>query len=173
MSYLLRHNPRSLEIAEDGFVSLAKVVAVIRSHYPWVDEPYIRQIVSTDDKSRYEIKGDRIRARYGHSIPVKQTLPLASRQKLYHGTTMPSAERILVEGLKPMARQKVHLSATVAEAIKVGRRRTDKPVILEIEAKKAIREGIEIGKASEMVYLADYIPAKFIKLKEPNLERER
>ena len=41
-------------------------------------------------------------------------------------------------------------------------RRTPEPVILEIDARQAMEEGMKIEKASEKVFIVDYIPRKFI-----------
>ncbi len=61
-----------------------------------------------------------------------------------------------------MKRKKVHLSKTVEDAIQVGRRRTANPVILKIDARKAIKEGIRIERATDRICVADPIPKKFI-----------
>jgi putative RNA 2'-phosphotransferase len=61
------------------------------------------------------------------------------------------AKEILKEGLKPMRRKRVHLSKTVEDAIEVGRRRTANPVILKIDAQKAIHEGIRIEMATDRI----------------------
>jgi len=58
----------------------------------------------------------------------------------------------------------VHLSASVEDAIEVGKRRTDRPVVLRIDAKAALAEGVRIEKATDRVYVADFIPPEFISL---------
>jgi RNA:NAD 2'-phosphotransferase (TPT1/KptA family) len=50
-----------------------------------------------------------------------------------------------------MRRKRVHLSKTVEDAIEVGRRRTANPVILKIDAQKAIHEGIRIEMATDRI----------------------
>ncbi|MDI6806842.1 MAG: RNA 2'-phosphotransferase [Candidatus Aenigmarchaeota archaeon] len=162
MSYLLRHNPRDLEMSKDGFVNLYALIEKVKERYDWVDKEYIKKIVKEDEKGRYEIVNDRIRARYGHTIDVSIHLPLAEVSKLYHGTTQQAAKEILAQGLKRMEREKVHLSQSIQDAIKVGKRKTGEPTILVIDVEQAIKEGTKIEKASEKVYVADYIPKKFI-----------
>jgi len=164
MSYLLRHNPKNLEMSENGFILLDSLVKEIQKRYSWANVAYIKDLVAKDKKGRYEILDGKIRARYGHSIKVKIRLPLASPKRLYHGTSKASSEKILMEGLRPMGRQKVHLSQSIEDAIQVGKRKTSRPVILEIDSERAVREGIKIEKASERIYVANYIPAKFIKI---------
>lgn len=162
ISYLLRHNPEELEISKDGFVNLHDLVKKIRQRYPWIDEEYVERVARKDKKGRYELAGVKIRARYGHTIDASIDLASADIKKLYHGTTREAMKKILSEGLKPMRRKKVHLSRSVEDAIEVGKRRTKETVVLEIDAKMAIKEGVRIEKASERVYVADYIPKEFI-----------
>ena len=61
-----------------------------------------------------------------------------------------------------MGRRKVHLSPTIEQAMRVGRRRTKNPVILRIDVESAKREGIRFEKANDLVYLSDEIPPRFI-----------
>ena len=44
--------------------------------------------------------------------------------------------------------------------------RTDDPVILKIDAKKAMADGVEIYKAGKDVYITDSIDKKYISLLE-------
>ncbi len=164
MAYLLRHNPQGMEISREGFTGLDKLLDRLRERWPDLKESDIRSVVAEDPKGRYEIKGERIRARYGHSIDVQPTLDETDVDTLYHGTTKKASEEILGEGLRPKGRQKVHLSKTVESAVQVGQRRTRNPVILKIDVGKAKEEGIKVERASDEVYVTDYIPPRFISL---------
>jgi len=174
MSYLLRHNPEELNMDERGYVSLSDLLEKLRRRFPQVDEKLVREIVEKSERKRFEIRNGRIRAVYGHSIPVNLDLKEDRRIKiLYHGTTPEAAEKILKTGLKPMKRRWVHLSPTIDIAIKVGMRRTRKPVILEIDAEKARENGIKFYKATDQVYLTKYVPPKYIKPVNERKTREK
>ena len=162
MAYLLRHDPSGLEMDDEGFVDLEELLARLKERWKNLNDPKLREIVEQDPKGRYEISGDRIRALYGHSIDVEPDLPEVDVQVLYHGTSEKSAERINQEGLKSQGRRKVHLSAKKKDAIEVGERHTPDPVLLEIKAAKATEAGIVFQKASEKVYVTDFVPPKFI-----------
>ncbi len=164
ISYLLRHNPREMNISKEGFVDMNELISLLERRWSNLDKEDIVEIVKNDPNGRYEIENGMIRARYGHSIDVCPTLFKASVKKLYHGTTSEFAEKITTEGLKPKGRKKVHLSKDIRDAVDVGKRRTDNPVVLEIDAAEARCEGIEFEKASEKVFVADYIPPKFISI---------
>lgn len=166
MALVLRHKPREfgLELDEQGFCDLRALVEVLRKRFPEVDERVVREIVKSNEKGRYEIRGGRIRARYGHSVPVALDLePVEPPDFLYHGTARRFLPSILQEGLKPMGRRFVHLSLTKEDALEVGRRRDAKPAVLLVEARRAHEAGVRFYRASDKVYLADRIPPQFLK----------
>lgn len=165
MSYLLRHNPEGLIIDEYGYVDLDSLVKKLRERFQ-VDKDFIRGIVEHSERKRFEILGGKIRALYGHSIPVRLKLEENTSKKVfYHGTTPEAASKILKEGLKPMGRRWVHLSPTIEVAKEIGYRRTRNPVILEIDAEKARGDGFKFYKATDKVYLCRKVPPKYIRRK--------
>jgi len=166
MSYLLRHHPQSLKMDAEGFVDIDELLRKIRARY-LVDKTLILEIVDRSDRKRFEIKGNRIRALYGHTIPVRLKFEEDRKIKsLYHGTTPDAASKILKEGLKPMKRKWVHLSPTIGIAKEVGMRRTKNPVVLEIDAETAIQDGIRFYRATDKVYTSGPISPKYIKIVE-------
>ena len=169
MAYLLRHEPSGLEVDEEGFVGLGELLEKLRDRWQGLSEEDVREVVERDPKGRYEIKEGRVRARYGHSIDVNPDLSPAGVEVLYHGTTKKAAESILREGLKSKGRQKVHLSRNVGEAVQVGKRRSNEPVILEIDAAGAREDGIKIERASDRVFVSEDIPPEFV---SPHQERD-
>ena len=110
--------------------------------------------IARSDKVRFEIKDDKIRALYGHSsssIPFNKIQKIASKPPdiLYHGTSPSATKNIMSEGLRPMNRQYVHLSADKNTALQVGKRKTilkkegeQQPVIIAIYAIEAYNTGV-------------------------------
>lgn len=163
MSYLLRHNPENLKMDSHGFVGLDELLEKIKERFQ-VDEKFIFEMVKKSERKRFEIVEDKIRALYGHTIPVRLELEEDKMVKvLYHGTTLDAASKILKVGLKPMKRRWVHLSPTIEIAIRVGLRRTNKPVVLEIDTEAARKNGAKFYKATNTVYLCSYIQPEHIK----------
>ena len=103
-----------------------------RELYQWVRREHIVAIALLDPKGRFELRNNRIRARYGHSIKVDIKYRREYPQKLYHGTSTDKLNSILKKGLKPMKRLYVHMTTNLEEAIDNARRH-GKPVILEID----------------------------------------
>ena len=171
ISYALRHAPweYELELDSEGFVPVEQLINAINESSDY-DRPItisdLEHIIEISDKKRHEIKGDKIRALYGHSIPMHiskdVTIP---PDVLYHGTTHKALDSILSAGLKPMGRQYVHLSVDTDTAMQVGKRRDNDPVILVIDAQKAYADGIIFYKGNDKVILADYVSAQYIRVK--------
>ena len=164
VSFLLRHDPQGLVMDEEGFVDLDELVSKVKESFPSVDDGFLRRLVEESERKRFEIVGNRIRALYGHSVPVYLRLEEDTLVEwLYHGTTAEAAKEILEKGLKPMKRMWVHLSPTISIARQVGKRRTNSPVMLVVNCTEARKAGLKFYKASEEVYLCKFLPAKYIR----------
>lgn len=172
ISYALRHEPWvfEIELDNDGWVPLSVLVAAIRtSDKKWqnLSEDEVRDMISASEKKRHEILEGRIRALYGHSTPKKLSKErIDPPECLYHGTAPATAQTILRDALRPMARQYVHLSTDLDTAMKVGERKAQCPVILRVNALEAARRGVDFYRGNDRVVLADYVPAEFIEIFE-------
>ncbi len=172
LSLVLRHEPEKLglRLDEDGFVPLAGLLGAFSRRSTWkaVTEDQIREVVSTSDKRRFEITGDRIRARYGHSIVERVTYPSVEPPSiLYHGTSPHALPAILREGLKPMRRQYVHLSTELSQALAVGRRHARDPVLLVVHAYAAWESGVRFYLPEPRLYVAEAVPPQFLERRQP------
>jgi putative RNA 2'-phosphotransferase len=163
MSYLLRHNPEDLKMNRHGFVNINELLKKLRKRFP-VDRELVLNIAGKSERKRFEIVGGEIRALYGHTIPVELEFEEPDDIKvLYHGTTPEVASEILDVGLKSMKRQWVHLSPTIELAVEVGIRRTRNPVILEIDASTARKDGLRFYKATDKVYVCSAVPPSYLR----------
>ncbi len=165
LSGLLRHFPSrfGVEVDAKGWADLKSVEKVVRERYG-VGRKEIELIVFFDPKGRFQIDGDRIRARYGHSIDVDTKWSEGGQipGRLYHGTRPEVLDSILEKGIMPMKRKEVHLSSSVEEAIEVGKRYCQNPCVLEVDARGMIDKGIEIRKKGR-IFTTDHVPPEFIK----------
>lgn len=168
ISYALRHAPweYELEMDENGFVDIQQLLSSINeenNYQKLIDKMDILQVIEISDKKRLEISGEKIRAMYGHSFPMQikydEEIPPSI---LYHGTAKRFLKSIMTEGLKPMSRQYVHLSADIETAILVGKRRDSEPVILQIDTVSALKFGIKFYHANEKVWLCKELPFQFL-----------
>lgn len=166
---ILRHFPDRYQLAIDprGWVSLPQIVhAVSQKHpaYHWLRTQHLVAIAETDPKGRYEVRDDRIRATYAHTVEVELDLPTENiPDQLYYPVTEAEVAIVLEVGLKPSDRRKVHLSRTARDAHSAGSVRTPQPVLLEVDARRARADGIVIMQAGKTVFLVDQIPSQYLR----------
>jgi putative RNA 2'-phosphotransferase len=124
----------------------------------------LHEIVAEDAKKRYSISSDglQIRANQGHSIEVdlglKEAIPPVP---LCHGTHAGAIGTIMKEGLKKMKRHHVHLSADADTAMKVGARH-GKPILLVVNTKEMVKQGIKFYLSDNGVWLVDAVGPEFL-----------
>ncbi len=171
LTLVLRHRPELMGIRLDEFGfsdvdvgELARRISRLRG-FEWVTAGDIEMVVVRDPRGRFEIRGGRIRATYGHSVPV---LPPGDPLEdpppvLYHGTTRRALSKILREGIKPMRRRFVHLSATPEVAVEVGRRHGSDVVVLVVDAQGLVRRGMRVWRGSDLIYLTEWVPPELIR----------
>ena len=177
LALILRHQPErfALELDEHGWASLPEVMEILRGlpNFRWATRADVMRVVEEgtgDGKRRFEMTGNRIRARYGHSLAQAiRYEPCIPPEVLYHGTSPEAMETISREGLKPMERQYVHLSPDPETAVRVGARHAERPIVLTVRAAEAHAAGVAFYRADEAVYLARHVPAEFL----DNSEMER
>jgi putative RNA 2'-phosphotransferase len=168
MTGILRHFPEKygLQLDAQGWVSLPQLArAIANQHrgYHWLRVHHLVAIAESDPKGRYEVRDDRVRATYAHTVEVELDLPTDNiPESLFYPVTIDEASIVLEVGLKPTDRRKVHLSKTAEDAHSAGSVRTPDPVILRIDAKKAQGDGIVIRRAGRTVFLVDQMPPTYL-----------
>jgi len=165
LSWLLRHGAREAGVSMDatGWVPVAEVLRYLR-----LSREDLEEVVRTNNKSRLELCGERVRACQGHStdnMPVKLEGLEASWRlyeeggSLFHGTTVEATEPISREGLVPQKRTHVHLAPSLES--KVGKRSAT-PVVLEISCERLRGAGEKIYEAQNGVILVRRVPLECI-----------
>ncbi|WP_164137737.1 RNA 2'-phosphotransferase [Stenotrophomonas maltophilia] len=143
MAYMLRHDGPSNGVPVDGagfayMTDLALRLAVEKKH--------LLAVAEHPSEPRFEIRDDRIRAVYGHSLNVviDAGVKVGNPSSLYHGSSWAALDVILRDGLSPMQRRMVHLTNVVEEALAVGERK-GAPIILTVVQRhdeEPVAEGI-------------------------------
>ena len=170
ISYLLRHNPESIGLVLDknGWAHINDIIEL--SGPDGLTREQIETAAIPTDKKRFVIEGDRIRALHGHSIKVDLGLdPTVPPLILYHGTATRNLDAIMGkhvegiqgEGLKPMTRDLVHMSADHTTAYKTGKRHGN-PIVLTISALQMHKDGYILFQSANGVWLTNGVPRKYL-----------
>src|SRR5262249_56601830 len=161
MAWLLRHGAGESGLAMDaqGFATLDDVARALG-----VETSAIRDVVRKNNKQRYEIQGDRIRASQGHSregMPVTLDALEASWTlftedlPIFHGTNKDAVASIRDKGLLPGARTHVHLART--RDSKVGKR-ANVSVLVEVSPARVRAHDLTLYESPNGVILARHVP---------------
>ncbi|MGX6448703.1 RNA 2'-phosphotransferase [Patulibacter sp. S7RM1-6] len=164
LSLVLRHAPEEAGVRLDaaGWVAVDALLDGAAARGMAFSRADLERVVATSDKRRFELDGERIRAAQGHSVPVE--LGLESRTPpavLFHGTHPGALDAIRREGLRPMARRQVHLSATPETATQVGARRGT-PVVLTVDAAGMHADGQPFWRAANGVWLCAAVAPRYL-----------
>ncbi|MBI4531604.1 MAG: RNA 2'-phosphotransferase [Candidatus Latescibacteria bacterium] len=165
LSLILRHRPEDFHIAIDqyGFANIEDILRILQERLPWVTRDDINDVVYHSEKQRFEIIGEKVRARYGHSFPVQIDMPpIVPPEFLYQAVVSETVEKILQHGLSPQDRQYVHLSLSSQIADELGQRIGFDYVILRILAQQAASEGNVRFFEAGPVILTEFVPPEFI-----------
>ena len=161
LSWLLRHGAGESGLAMDeaGWARIGDVLAKVRATRDALDE-----VVRHNDKSRLEVRGERIRACQGHSLanmPVTREALEASwaldprDEPIWHGTSLAAVEPIAREGILPGERTHVHLAGETDS--KVGKR-GGVDVLLRVDPARMRAEGVGLFRSPNGVLLARRVP---------------
>lgn len=170
LSKHLRHQPERIGLALDdaGWVEIDTLISAAAAHgFPFTRDE-LDHVVAANDKKRFAVEGTRIRASQGHSIEVDLGLPPATPPPyLYHGTVARNLDSIRAEGLRPMNRHDVHLSADRETATRVGARR-GRPVVLTVDTAAMHRDGHIFHVSANGVWLTRAVPPQYLRFPGPH-----
>jgi putative RNA 2'-phosphotransferase len=135
---------------------------VVASRHRWASKDLVMALVASDPKQRYEIRDDKVRARYGHSVDVVLDHPDNVLPRLYYGASEEEADRIIEIGLKPASQRYVHLSTTPEKAWHVATFRTGNPRVIQADAARAQAAGVKMMTVNDDIIISETIPYQFL-----------
>ncbi len=165
ISWLLRHGAREARLSMDeaGWAPIGEVLRALR-----IDREALDGIVSQNNKARFDVEGDRIRASQGHSLdgmPVTREALEASwaiykgEDRIWHGTHVEAIEGIAREGIHSGQRTHVHLARGLDST--VGKRH-NVHVMLAVSVERLRKAGLEVYESPNGVILTRSVPADCI-----------
>ena len=171
LSLVLRHKPEEagIQLDEEGWVRVDSLLSGLLSRGMKLERADLERIAAADEKGRYTLRGEWMRANQGHSLAgvcAVELVPVDPPQFLYHGTTRERWEQIQESpGLKPGQRHHVHLSEDVETARKVGsRHRREHLQILRVSAQAYHAQGGIFYRSDNGVWMADQIPLAYLEV---------
>ncbi len=168
VSGALRHFPDDLGLAmnQHGWVDVDVLCDAMRTRYKWANKEKLFSIIESDEKGRYELRGNKIRARYGHSVDIDLDYAENTLPELYYGASREEVDILLEKGIKPIKQRYVHLSTSVEKAKEVAKIHTEDPVLLAINAEEAQNDGVTMLSATDNIVLSEEIPPQYLKVIE-------
>lgn len=166
LSFVLRHDPDSIDLTLDseGWANIPMLIRKSREAGNVFSRGDLERVVTNNDKKRFTIQGEKIRAAQGHSVDVDLKLPEGNPPDvLFHGTATRFLESIYRDGLVSKSRQHVHLSSNEETAITVGARH-GKPIVLKIDVAKMRTIGMQFYQSDNGVWLTNHVPADCISI---------
>ncbi|MBP77785.1 MAG: RNA 2'-phosphotransferase [Deltaproteobacteria bacterium] len=171
LALVLRHAPEKFNVEMDinGWVNsreLSESISKQRRHYHWLRGWHFSAIANSDDKGRYQVEGEMIRATYGHSIELELDLPTDQiPEALYWPCEEEQVETIKELGITTGDRKNIHLSRSISNAMEAGYKgsaQINRPAILEVDTVRAIADGHIIYRAGKTVFLVDEMPGEYL-----------
>ena len=175
LRYILGRRPDEfgLVLESDGFAPLKELLQAIKEEEGWsyVRLADLREVLMIEP-DRFEVRDDRIRlAPQGLPEPMVAPGPVSPPEILYFGARQKAYPHILSQGLSPTRYPYVCLASLEDLALRIGRRRDPKPVLIKVHATRAHEEGISFSRYHELIYLVSSLPPAY--LDGPPLPREK
>jgi putative RNA 2'-phosphotransferase len=166
ISLVLRHKPGLVGLTLDagGWAQVDDLLGAMAKAGRPLTRRMLERVVTENDKQRFTVSddGQRIRANYGHSVPIDLGLePREPPEVLFHGTATGSVGSIMARGIRPAGRRYVHLSIDEPTAVDVGRRH-GRPVVLRIYAQSMHERGFVFYCSESGIWLTNQVPPEFI-----------
>ena len=161
LSLMLRHRPEEFGVEVDryGYADLDDVLDALQDRTPSVTMEDVEHLVYEAEKQRFEIENGRIRARYGHSIPIEiDREPVEPPEFLYQEVFEEDLASVKREGLIPYDRQYVHLSFDPHREVRRGRQRGPQ-VVVRVRAREAHDAGLKFYDCGPTILTAEVPPA--------------
>jgi len=168
LALVLRHAPEKFDVEMDinGWVDTNGLCDGIKSQrrdFHWLRPWHFEAVSVTEEKGRYEVEGQRIRATYGHSIEIEIDLPTDDiPDSLFYPVDPDEVDDVIKLGIKGGDRRHVHLSKSISKAYEAGSVRINSPSIVEVDAVRAIADGIDIYRAGKLVFLTEGVPPQYM-----------
>lgn len=163
LSYILERKPDEFGLVPDpdGYIKMKELLKAVCEEEGWryVRRAAIDEILVTLPNPPFEISDNRIRAKNREQLPKRA--PAKDFPKLLYTCVRRKAHEFVVDkGIFPQGHPHVVLSSDRDMAERMGKRADQSPILLTVQTRKSIDQGVLFYQAGETLYLADFIPAE-------------
>ncbi len=173
LNYILGYRPDEFGLVPDGegFIAFKDLIKAVHEEPGWgyVRQSHINEIFAGNEKDLFEWEEGKIRARERHWKMGANPLPHGLPKILFLGVRRKAHAHAMARGLRPPRDRPIVLSADRGMALRIGARKDQKPVLLEVRTAQAQKEGISFYTFEDL-FLAKEIPASC--LSGPPLPKE-
>ncbi len=172
--YILSRKPDEFGLLpdKDGFIKKKELIQVLHEEgFGFARESHINEIMMNDGRDLFELTEDNKKIRAKEiEWDVELQSPIMNVPKLLYTCIRRRAYPLVLEkGLFSSDESYIILSESENMAIRIGSRKDQKPILLEIRAQEAIDHGSIFFKFG-ILYLSKWIPNQFIS--GPPIEEE-
>jgi putative RNA 2'-phosphotransferase len=165
MVYILGYWPDEFGLvpALDGYVPFKELIQTIHEEpdLGYVRQSHFNEILMGNDRSLFEWDDKRIRAKKREWILDLESPMEAPPKILFIAVRRRAHPRIMEKGLMSNSDKFLPLSPDKEMAMRIGRRRDQSPVLLEVMALQAEKNGIPFYPFGHLL-LAEEIPSSYI-----------
>ena len=163
--YVLGHRPDEFGLLPDkeGFVAYKQLLWALHEEPGWgyVRKGHINEVLLSHDRTLFQAREDTIRAldrRWHFDLEnPAQSLP----NILFVGVRRRAHPNVMEKGLAAAQGRHIVLSPDRDMAMRIGRRRDQKPVLLEISTRSVSEAGIALNPFGNL-FIANQVPAEAI-----------
>jgi putative RNA 2'-phosphotransferase len=176
---VLGHRPYEFGLVPDtdGFVSYKELLQALHEEPAWryVRRSHLNEMLIGKDRSLFESSDKGLRA-----VERRWHFEIESEPDLVPGILYTPVKRkahpvVMEDGLRATAKKRLVLTRDKEMALRIGARRDQSPVVLEIMARKAASQGVSFYGLG-LLFLSLHIPSQFIagpKVTKEVLERRQ
>jgi putative RNA 2'-phosphotransferase len=166
LAYVLGRRPDEFGLVPDpeGFLPVKELLQALHEEPGWayVRHGHIQEVLVGKGRSAFETINDRLRAvDRSWSWPTSPHPPAALPKLLFVPIRRRAHPVVMDRGLKSTTADPLVLAKDRETALRIGRRRGQEPVLIEVLAVRAAEEGIEILSFGDLFLCRD-IPVRFI-----------
>ena len=159
--YILGRNPDEFGLVpdKDGFIKIKDLLKVISEEegFRYIRRSDLDEILLSTQETSFEICDQFIRANDRNQIP--EIIPARELPKLLYTCVRKKAHRFAFEkGIFPVGHSRVVLAVNAELAERIGKRFDGNPVLMTVQAAKALEKGIAFHKIGNNIFLTDTIP---------------